>query len=97
MLCNYGPHPHQDSSLGTYSMVIGGGGSGSKQPPSLPPHNTHNTGARIPTFLHTTTHNRATTLVYNKITNVPVVYMALILNGFEARNIITRGIGRGGP
>jgi hypothetical protein len=32
-----------------------------------------------------------------KITNVPVVYMELILNGFEVCNIITTGIGRGGP
>ncbi len=33
----------------------------------------------------------------HKTTNVPVVFMALILNGFEECNIITRGIGRGGP
>ncbi len=61
------------------------------------------TAARIPTYLHTTTHNNNNNIQqsYNtrvhKITNAPVVYMALILNGFEACNIITRGIGRGGP
>ncbi len=32
-----------------------------------------------------------------KTTNVPVVFMARMLNGFEECNIITRGIGRGGP
>jgi hypothetical protein len=51
-------------------------------------------------LLHTTTHNDTTTLHNNtrvhKITNVLVVFMALILNGFEVCNIITRGIGRGG-
>ncbi len=33
----------------------------------------------------------------HKTTNVPVVFMALVLNGFEGCNIITWGIGRGGP
>jgi hypothetical protein len=51
----------------------------------------------LPTSLtqqHTTLHN--STRVH-KTTNVPVVFMALILNGFEGCNIITMGIGRGGP
>ncbi len=35
--------------------------------------------------------------IYFVITiDVPVVFMALVLNGFEGRNLITRGIGRGG-
>ncbi len=52
-------------------------------------------------LLHTTTHKNTTTLHNNtrvhKVTNVTLVFMALILNGFEVCNIITRGIGRGGP
>jgi hypothetical protein len=66
----------------------------------LPTPLTHNN-----TQQHTATHNNRqqhTTTVHNstrvhKTTNVPVVFMALILNGFEECNIITRGIGRGGP
>ncbi len=40
---------------------------------------------------HITTHNNSTWV--HKTNNVPVVFMALILNGFEGCNIITRGIG----
>ncbi len=32
-----------------------------------------------------------------KITNVPVLYMVLGLNDFDAGKSITRAIGRGGP
>ncbi len=46
-------------------------------------------------LLQTTTLHNSTRI--HKTTNVPVVFMALILNGFEGSNIITRGIGRGGP
>ncbi len=44
---------------------------------------------------HTTTLHNSTQV--HKTTNVPVVFMALIHNGFEGCNIITQGIGRGGP
>jgi hypothetical protein len=71
--------------------------AGGRGLPTAPhPLNTssHNTAARRPphpsyTQQHTTTlHN--STLVH-KTTNVPVVFMALILIGFEGCNIITRG------
>ncbi len=93
----------------TYTIVGGWGGA---LPTSPHPLNTcsHNTATRRPphpsnTQQHTTTDNNRqqhTTTVHNstrvhKTTNVLVVFMALILNGFEACNIITRGIGRGGP
>jgi hypothetical protein len=92
-----------------YTYTIVGGGA---LPTSPHPLNTcsHNTATRRPPFpsntqQHTTTHNNTqqhTTTVHNstrvhKTTNVPVVFMALILNGFEECNIITRGIGSGGP
>ncbi len=44
---------------------------------------------------HTTTVHNSTRV--HKTTNVPVVFMVLILNGFEECNIIMRGIGRGAP
>jgi hypothetical protein len=90
--------------MGTYSIVRGGGGG---LPTTPHPLNTssqdtqHSCKETSPPLLHTTTHNN-TTIVHNstrvhKTTNVPVVFMALILNSFEGCNIITRGIGRGGP
>jgi hypothetical protein len=45
-------------------MVGGGGGALKTTTTPLPPHNT---AARIPTYLNTITHNRATTLVYIKL------------------------------
>jgi hypothetical protein len=57
---------------------------------NLPTPLTHNN-----TQQHTTTLHNSTQV--HKTTNVPVVFMALILKGFEGCNIITRGIGRGGP
>jgi hypothetical protein len=45
-------------------MVGGGGGALQTTTTPLPPHNT---AARIPTYLNTTTHNRATTLMYIKL------------------------------
>ncbi len=104
MLCNYGPPTRIHPGVPTVWWV--GVGDICKPPPPPPcyintstPH-THNTAARIPTYLHTTTHNntqQSNNTRVHKIIKVPVVYMALILNGFEACNIITRGIGRGGP
>jgi hypothetical protein len=70
MLCNYAPPP---GSIPGY-LQYGGRGRGSSAnhplpPPcdSIPPHNTHNTAARIPPCLHTTIHNRTTTLMYIKL------------------------------
>jgi hypothetical protein len=103
------PSTHQQASMYIYTIVGGGGGA---LPTSPHPLNTcsHNTATRRPphpsnTQQHTTTHNnrkKHTTTVHNstrvhKTTNIPVVFIALILNGFEECNIITRGIGRGGP
>jgi hypothetical protein len=107
MLFNYGP-PTPPGSIPVYLQYGGRGrGSSANHPPPPPPcdinpstqHTQHSckdtyTAARMLKYLHTTTHNRAT--IHN-ITNVPVVYMALILNGFEASNINKRGIGKGGP
>ncbi len=56
----------------------------------LPTPLTHNN-----TQQHTATVHNSTQV--HKTTNVPDVFMALILNGFEECNITTRGIGRGGP
>ncbi len=65
---------------------MGGGGGG--LPTTLHPLNTssHNTAARRPphpsyTQQHTTTLHNSTRI--HKTTNVPVVFMALVLNGFE--------------
>jgi hypothetical protein len=95
--------------MDTYIMVGGGEGG---LPTTPHPLNTssHNTDARRPphpsyTQQYTTTHNnrqQQTTTLHNstrvhKTTNVPVVFMVLILNGFEGCNIITLGILRGGP
>jgi hypothetical protein len=55
----------------------------------LPTPLTHNTQQHYTTTPHNSTR-------VHKTTNVFVVFMALILNGFEGCNIITRGIGRGG-
>jgi hypothetical protein len=83
----------------TYTIVGGGGGA---LPTSPHPLNTcsHNTATRRPphpsnTQQHTTTHNNTqqhTTTVHNstrvhKTINVPVVFIALILNGFKEWNI----------
>ncbi len=69
--------PHQDPSLGTYSMVGGRGSSTNQSPPPSPSlryQNLHTTSTTqlqgyIHTYTqqHTTTHNRATTLVYIKL------------------------------
>jgi hypothetical protein len=77
------PHPLNTSSHNTA--------------PRRPPHPSNTQQHRTThknTQKHTTLHN--STWVH-KTTNVPVVFMALVLNGFEGCNIITRGIGRGGP
>ncbi len=79
--------------------IVGGGGGGLPTTPHTLNTSSHNTAARRPphpcyTQQHTTKHS--STRVH-KTTNVPVVFMALILNGFEGCKIITRGIGRGGP
>jgi hypothetical protein len=61
-----------------------------------------------PPLLHTTTHNNTqqhtttlqhytTALVYIKLPMYLLFIMALILNGCEGCNIITRGTGRSGP
>ncbi len=85
--------------MDTYTIVGGGvGGLPTTPTPWIPPHTTHLQGD-LPTPL---THNNTqqhTTLLHNstqvhKTTNVPVVFMALVLNGFEGCNIITRGITR---
>jgi hypothetical protein len=81
MLCNYvPPPPHQDPSLGTYSMV--GGGVGALQiTPTSPPyqslHTAHTT--QLQGYLHTTHNNTQQSYKthVHKITNVPVVSMAL--------------------
>jgi hypothetical protein len=70
-------------SMDTYTIVGGGG-----LPTTPHPLNTssHNKDARRPphpsyTQQHTTTLHNSTRV--HKTTNVPVVFMALILNGFE--------------
>jgi hypothetical protein len=87
----------------TYTKVGGEGGAlpTSPYPLNTCSHNTATRTRRPPhpsnTQQHTTTHNNRqqhTTTVHNstrvhKTTNVPVVFMALILNGFEECNIIT--------
>jgi hypothetical protein len=97
--------------MDTYT-IVGGGGGGLPTIPHPVNTSSHNTAARRPqhpsyTQQHTTTHNNTTQKQYtttlhnstraHKTTNVSVVFMALILNGFEGCNIITGGIGRGGP
>jgi hypothetical protein len=67
---------------------VGGGGL-----PTTPhPLNTssHNTAARRPPRPSYTQHTRTlhNSTQIHKTTNVPVVFMALILNGFEGCNII---------
>jgi hypothetical protein len=57
-----------------------------------------NTATRRPphpsyTQQHTTALHNSTQV--HKTTNVPVVFMALIINGFEGCNIITRGLWKG--
>jgi hypothetical protein len=77
----------------TYTTVGGGA-----LPTTPHPLNTssHNTAARRPphpsyTQQHTTTLHNSTRV--HKTTNVPVVIMVLILNGFEGCNIISWCIG----
>jgi hypothetical protein len=106
ILCNYSTPPptHQQASMYTYTIVGGGVGALPTSPHPLNACS-HNTATRRPphpsnTQQHTTKDNNTqqqyiTALGYNstqvhKSTNVPVVFMALILNGFEECNIITR-------
>ncbi len=85
--------------LHLYFLYFSGRGRGW---PANHPHplstSSHNTAERRPphpsyTEQHATTLNNSTRV--HKTTNVPVVFRALILNGFEGCNIITQGIGRG--
>jgi hypothetical protein len=83
--------------MDTYTIVGGGGLPTTPQPLITSSHNTDAMRPPHPSYTqqHTTTLLNSTRV--HKTTNVPVVFMALILNGFEGCNIITRGIGRGGP
>jgi hypothetical protein len=83
----------------TYNIVGRGGGALPNSPHALNACS-HNTATRRPPHLsntqqHTTTVHNSTRV--HKTTNVTVVFMELILNGFEECDIIMRGIGRGGP
>ncbi len=85
ILCNYStPHPPTSIHVYLHYSIVGGGGG------ALPTHTQHTTTHNITKTVHNSTR-------IHKTTNVPVVFMALILNGFEECTIITRGIGRGGP
>ncbi len=103
ILCNYSTPPPHHASMDTYTIQKWEGEGEPCQPaptPWIPPHTTQ-LQRDLPTPL---THNNTqqhTTALHNstrvhKTTNVPVVFMALILNGFEGCIVITRGIGRGG-
>jgi hypothetical protein len=79
--------------MDTYTIVVGGRGG---LPTTLHPLNTssHNTAARRPphpsyTQQHTTTIHNSTRV--HKTTNVPVVFMALVLSGFLGPNGPTSG------
>jgi hypothetical protein len=98
ILCNYSTPPPRACMHGyLHYSIVGGGGGGLPQPPPPPEYllTQHICKETSPPLLHTTTLHNSTRV--HKTTNVPVVFMALVLNGFEGCNIITRGIGRGGP
>jgi hypothetical protein len=107
ILCNYStPPPPQRASIHGYLQYSGRGRSANHPHPlntstQETQHSCKNTytAARRPPHpsytQHTTTLHNNTRV--HKITNVPVVFMALMFNGFEVCNIIMRGIGRGGP
>jgi hypothetical protein len=77
--------------MDTYTIVGGGG-----LPTTPHPLNTfsHNSAARRPPHPSYTQQHYTTA---HKTTNVQVVFMAFIHNGFEGCNIITQGNGRVGP
>jgi hypothetical protein len=80
--------------MDTYTIVGGGG-----LPTTPHPLNTssNNTAARRPPHPSYTQQHYTTAPGYIKLPMYQLFFMALILNGFEGCNIITWGIGRGGP
>jgi hypothetical protein len=73
-----------------------GGGGGALQTTTTPPSSTQHSCKDTYIPKHNNTKQSYNTCVH-KITNVPVVYMALILNGFEAWNILLGALEGVGP
>jgi hypothetical protein len=87
----------EQKTIGAYTIVGGGvRGRPANHPP--PPEyllTQHRCKETSPPLFHTTTHNNSTWV--HKTTNVSIVFMALILNGFEGATSLLGALERVGP